>query len=51
MSSDPPEVLCRRMALDFTGRVPDAQAVATHCEGKSAEQMARSFMTTPWTTR
>lgn len=45
--SDPPEVLCRRMALDFTGRVPSADDVATHCDGKTPEAMARSFMDTP----
>ncbi len=45
--SDPPEVLCRRMALDFTGRVPSAVDVAAHCEGNDAEAMARSFMSTP----
>jgi hypothetical protein len=45
--SDPPEVLCRRMALDFTGRVPTAADVAAHCDGKTPDAMARSFMDTP----
>ncbi len=45
--ADPPEVLCRRMALDFTGHVPSAEDVATHCDGNTPEAMARSFMTTP----
>jgi hypothetical protein len=41
------EALCRRMALDFTGRVPSDADVSTHCDGKSPEAMARSFMDTP----
>lgn len=47
LPSDPPEVLCRRMALDFTGRVPTAADVATHCDEHTPEEMARSFMDTP----
>jgi hypothetical protein len=47
IENDPPEVLCRRMALDFTGRVPTEADVDAHCEGKSPEAMARSFMDTP----
>ncbi len=45
--TDPPEVLCRRMALDFMGRVPSDADIGAHCFGNDAEAMARSFMTTP----
>ena len=43
----PPAELCRRMALDFIGVAPDATDVATICEGKTPEEIARGFMAHP----
>lgn len=43
----PTDELCRRIALDLTGVIPDAGEVATLCTGKSPEQIVRGFMALP----
>jgi hypothetical protein len=43
----PPAELCRRMALDLIGVAPDANEIATICDGKTPEQIARGFLAHP----
>jgi hypothetical protein len=39
--------LCRRIALDFTGTIPTPSEYDEKCKGKSAEQIARAFISAP----